>query len=174
MIIVMAFWVSCCDIRGMTTLISNRILKKHILQTCILKLQTRIDDFKSRIQSLLQTEGLGNEEAYDNNELSNNMQQMEEVNGINENLSFANEGMNVLEKLDAISGQLCVVAEPGAVVVTDRGSFFISVGIDPFEVDGQTFSGLSVQSPLFRAMKGKKAGQKFKHSGITYRIADIY
>ncbi|MEX1241091.1 MAG: hypothetical protein WEB30_15310 [Cyclobacteriaceae bacterium] len=46
--------------------IEKRELKTKILDACITKQRSLINDFKVRIQSVTETVGLGNEEAYDN------------------------------------------------------------------------------------------------------------
>jgi hypothetical protein len=66
------------------------------------------------------------------------------------------------------------MAEYGTVVRTDKETFFISVGIEEFNVDGQPVFGISVQSPIYRVMKGKKVGEHFTYNGITCLIEEIF
>jgi hypothetical protein len=139
----------------------------------MLKQQSKIDDFRSRIRSLLEPEGLGNEESYDNNTLAGNLQAIAEVNGLNESLTFANEEMDVLMKLEAAPEANHETADLGAIVETDRGTFFVCTASEPFDFEGQTFFGLSSHSPLFRAMHGKKSGEKFRFMGKTYKVTGI-
>jgi hypothetical protein len=157
----------------MTTTSPTGILRKSILQLCMLKQQSKIDDFRSRIRCLLEPEGLGNEESYDNNSLAGNLQAMAEVNGLNEGLTFANEEMNILMRLEAAPETNHETADLGAIVETDRGTFFVSTALEPFDFEGRTFSGLSAHSPLFRAMHGKKPGEKFWFKGKTYKVTNI-
>lgn len=161
------------DIRFMITT-DNQMLKIKMLETCIAKQQSLIEDFKTRIKNLLETSGIGNEEEYDNNELSLKAQSIEEVNSINHELDLANREMIVLESLKALIKETKQLVSPGAVVVTDRETFFISVSIEQFELEGESYFGLSMKSPLYQAMKGKRKGDKFNHKGITYRIEDLF
>ena len=46
-------------------------LKNQLLEACYVKQQALINDFKIRIKALLQVDGLGNEEEYDNNQQAN-------------------------------------------------------------------------------------------------------
>jgi len=145
-----------------------------MLHACIDKQQALIDDFKTRIHALLENEGLGNEEEYDNTELSYLQQRMDELNGIEEGLTFANSEMEQLQKMDANAMATYADVAPGAVVVTNLGTFFIAVSTERFEVDDQTFIGISAKSPLFFSMRGKKAGEKFSYHSITYAIRDVF
>lgn len=157
----------------MITMTEKNTLWKKMLDACIAKQQTLIDDFKDRITALLQNDGLGNEEEYDNNELSQKAQAAEEVNSINEALDLANEEMNVLLNLKSVKAVRTHV-EPGAVVITNLTTFFISVSTEQFNLDGETYVGLSTKSPLYQAMKGFTKGQTFHYNGISYKIKDIF
>ena len=39
----------------------------------------------------------------------------------------------------------------GDVIHTDHGRFFVAVASDEFTVDGQSYQGISTESPLFQA-----------------------
>lgn len=158
----------------MIKIAENTLLKKHIYRACEQKLETLIADFKDRIQSLLQTEGLGNEEAYDNHTLADTAQQMSEVDALTQSLDFVSDEMRQLERVKMASEVVHHVVEPGAVVMTNAGSFFIAVGVEPFQVQEKTYSGLSPKSKLFVAMQGKKAGSVVRYHGVSYTIHKIF
>jgi hypothetical protein len=162
------------DIRVMITTIEKRLLREKILDACIAQKQSLIDDFKVRMKSLLESDGLGNEEEYDDNELSQKGQASEEVNSLNNALSTANEEMNVLRQLKTGEKISHVKAGPGAVVITNKGTFFISVSIEKFSIDGKTIIALSTKSPLYLAMKGLPKKSKFHYNGKGYTIIDIF
>lgn len=102
------------DIRSMIITTEKSMLKKKMLEACIAKQQSLIDDFKSRSKTLLGSIGLGNEEQFDNNELSQKAQASDEVNSLNEALSLANEEMNVLQYLKSLQEKKHTQVEPGA------------------------------------------------------------
>jgi hypothetical protein len=150
------------------------MLRKKMLDACIKKQQLLIDDFKGRVKALLDTEDLGNEEEYDNTQLSQKGQASEEVNNINEALSLANEEMNFLLQLKSADNNSHSVVGPGAIIITDKAVFFISVSIEQFGVDGETFIGISTKSPLYLTMKGLPKESIFCHNGTNYKILDIF
>lgn len=156
------------------TTIDHQNLKKKLLQACIIRQQSLIDDFNLRIKDLLESPGLGNEDEYDNNELSQKAQAAAEINSINDALSLANEEMALLDSMQHTTSEPRDEVSPGAVVATDHDTFFISTSIEQFDVDGDTWIGLSTNSPLYQAMKGKKKGEKFKCKGTTYKILDVF
>ena len=46
-------------------------LKNQLLEACYVKQQALINDFKIRVKALLQVDGLGNEEEYDDQQQAN-------------------------------------------------------------------------------------------------------
>lgn len=158
----------------MIEITNKHILRKKILDVCVNKQQSLIDDLKSRIKSILDTQGLGNEEEYDNNEVSQKGPASEEVTGINNALSLANEEMSFLQHLKVTNSNLHHIVGPGAIAITNRSDFFVSVSIEEFGVDGKTFFGISTKSPLYLTMKGLPKGSIFQHNGTNYKILDIF
>lgn len=149
-------------------------LRKKMIEACIEKQQLLIDDFKNRIHALLETEGLGNEEEYDNQHQARIAQNAMEINFVNQALEFANREMTVLQFISTFLDAIHVQPELGAVVVTDQASFFVSTSIEQFEVDGRSYIGLSTHSPLYLAMSGKKKGDIFFHHSTVYSIQDVF
>ena len=158
----------------MIEITNKHILRKKILGVCSKKQQSLIDDLKLRIKSILETQGLGNEEEYDNNEISQKSQASEEVTGLNDALSLANEEMSFLQQLKLNKNKAHTIVGPGAIVITDKAVFFISVSIEQFGVDGETFFGISTKSPLYLTMKGLIRESIFQHNGTNYKILDIF
>lgn len=64
--------------------------------------------------------------------------------------------------------------EPGAVVVTDSLTFFISAAVDEFELDGQKIHCISTDAPIYSEMAGKKKGDHFSFRDSKYVIQDMY
>jgi hypothetical protein len=158
----------------MIEITDKHMLRRKVLDACIKKQQSLIDDFKARIKAVLETEGLGNEEKYDNTDASQRGQASEEINTLNEALSLANEEMSFLQHLKLNENDRHKIVAPGAIVITDKAVFFVSVSIERFGVDGKTFFGISTKSPLYITMKGLPEGSLFLHNGVSYKIEGIW
>lgn len=174
MIAVMRWRTRLSEISIMTSAIEKAELKKKMLAACIAKQQLLVDDFRERIKSLTEAEGLGNEESYDASELSIQSFRVSEINTLNQLLEFANQEMALLENLKITHDLIHDRAVLGAVVVTDNKTFYISASIENFSVDGQPYLGISAHSPLFQAMSGKRKGESFSFKGKHYKITDIF
>ncbi|HEU5290441.1 MAG TPA: hypothetical protein VFU05_07365 [Cyclobacteriaceae bacterium] len=158
----------------MNTYSERRTQKNALLETSIQKQQSLIADLTGRIKDLLHKEGLGNEDEFDNNVRSQEAQEAREIDSLNKELQFAKEELDTLRYLGNFRETIHCIAEPGAVVETDRSTFFISVSTEQLKVNGKTIIGISTGSPLYQAMKGKQSGQKFHCKGIDYKVVNIY
>lgn len=149
-------------------------LKRKMLDASIKKHQTVIDDFTQSIKDLLASEGLVNEVDMDLTQQGFNSEIVQKVNNIADQLQFANEEMKLLYDMQSTISYIHDSVQPGSVVVTDKEVFFVSVSIERFEVEGLEVFGLSTQSPLYQAMRGKEKGDKFSYKGRKYKIEDIF
>jgi hypothetical protein len=153
----------------MGTQIEKAALKKRMLAACIAKQQSVIRDFRKRLEALLITEGLGSDDSYESSDRSGMS-----ASSLTEHLRFAEDEMKQLAFLQLLEEQTTSRIEPGAAVVTNAGTFYISVSIEQFKVDDESFIGLSVHSPLFIAMKGKVVGETITYRGRDYYISEIF
>lgn len=85
------------------------------------------------------------------------------------------EGLQVLQEISKInpSAELHVAAL-GAIVDTDVQPFFISASLGQISIGDKKYMAISTQSPLFKAMAGKKAGDSFQFRERKYLIKAIY
>ena len=72
-------------------------------------------------------------------------------------------------------------AEHGAIVITDKQRFFLSIGAGKFVVNDsesptgmQYYFAVSAQTPIYLAIKGKNIGDGFIVNGIVQTIKEIY
>lgn len=63
--------------------------------------------------------------------------------------------------------------EYGSLIVTDRGSYFISIGIGKIVIDNSIVYAISLNSPLGAQLKGKKAGDILQFNGREFHIREV-
>lgn len=158
----------------MISAIEKQGLRKQLTDACIAKQQFLIDDFKQRIKVLTELPGLGNEEEYDNDAAAKNAANVSEINTLNDLLEFANSELRILDNLKQTEEITRNRVSPGAIVVTNQCTFFVSASLEQFHVEGRTYVGISTSSPLYRAMEGKLKGATFVFKGIEYEIKDVF
>lgn len=148
--------------------------KKRILQAGIYKHQTVIDDFRQRISEMKNADVNVSEEQYDSHSQSHKEEAVAEISLLSDQLQFANHELEELRRIEVYLDHPHSVVEFGTVVVTDKATFFVSASIEQFFVDDEPIFGLSVQSPLYKSMRGKRVGETFSYNQISYFIKEIF
>jgi len=147
--------------------------KNEILEAGIAKHVMVIHDFKQRIKDMMSTDGTVNEEEYDSHTQAHKAETVAEVSLLSDQLQFANHELDELQRLHFYIDHVHATVEFGTLVTTDKRNFFVSSSIEQFTVKGKSIFGLSVHSPLYKEMKGKKVGEKFTYNETTYLIKEI-
>jgi hypothetical protein len=149
------------------------LLKSRILEAGIAQQKKVIEDFRKRINEIMTSEASESDE-YDAHQQSFRSETMAEVSLLSDQLNLHSHELDQLMHLQPYYDENHLSAEYGTVVKTDKELFFISSGIERFRVNDISLVGLSVHSPLYLAMKGKKVGDYFSYGGATYRIEEIF
>ncbi|GAB4055713.1 3-oxoacyl-ACP synthase [Spirosoma litoris] len=66
------------------------------------------------------------------------------------------------------------IGQPGSLIMTSRGKFFISIGAGKLTLDGTDYFAVSAASPIGIALSGRKAGDSVVFNKMTYQILEVY
>ncbi|MBI9071279.1 MAG: hypothetical protein JEY94_06755 [Melioribacteraceae bacterium] len=77
----------------------------------------------------------------------------------------------VIEQIDFTTEHLSV--QPGSIVVTDKGNFFIAINCGEIEVDGDKFYTLSLASPIGKALFNKEIGDLIVFRDKNFEIINL-
>ncbi len=61
----------------------------------------------------------------------------------------------------------------GSIIVTDKGTYFISIGIGKIQIDDQICYAISLASPFGGLLKDKGVGDEVQFQGRTFSINEI-
>lgn len=145
--------------------------KEKIHQQYVLLVHNKISLLKKNLQEL--TDSAANETkstAGDKHETALAMLQIEQENSSRQ-LNDVLKQKAVLEKIDPSLHPEQVVN--GSLVKTNRGYFFISLGLGKITVDEQLIIALSPESPLGMQMMHLKQGDSFDFNGTNYIIDEV-
>ncbi|MDN3670538.1 hypothetical protein QWY93_14540 [Echinicola jeungdonensis] len=153
-------------------------MKKHDFKIKVLEMAKKkqeqiINDFKSRIEDLKNSEIMINEDQYEYDQQSLDSSTNDMINHLADELNFALDELNFLQKMQVGEKPLDRVSL-GSIVKTNKKTFFPSVSLENFSVNGQELFGISGQAPLYQLMKDKKVGDSFEYKGERYKILEIY
>ena len=80
--------------------------------------------------------------------------------------------IDILSNIDSINETEEV--QLGDVIETDQGNFFVAVASDAFEVNGKEYRGISTDSPLYKALRGKHDGDVVEVNGNKFTLKSSY
>jgi transcription elongation GreA/GreB family factor len=147
-------------------------IKQQLYQRCQAYLAQRITNAQEAIQA---AQASANDEikssAGDKYETGRAMMQLE----MEKNSIQLAEALKLKRLLDQIRvDQSPPAIQPGSLVITDQGNFFIAISVGQLVVEGKTYIALSAESPLGAKLKGLKVGESFHFSNKTYKITQVW
>lgn len=146
-------------------------LKEKIYQTCLEIVQQKIDVLQKNLHDL--TDSAGNETkrtAGDKHETALAMLQIEQENNARQ-LKEALQQKAVLEKLDPHLQTEMIVR--GSLVHSNKGIYYISLGLGKLKVEDETVFAVSPDAPLGKLLLMKKAGYAFQFNNTSYKIISV-
>jgi hypothetical protein len=147
-----------------------RISKNLILEACLQKQNILIESFKSKLE-VMESDAFLQDQSPSQTE-NRAPGKIELLNAVAKELDFAQREMELLKNLNPNKEN--TVVEPGAVVVTDKLTFYICVSIEKFEVQGHPLFGISTKAPIYESMRGLEKGASFSFNETKYQIKDVY
>lgn len=146
-------------------------MNKKKLQQKLIEIQLKsIEKLKEKISASHSGADIDEDQTIDPEDLSHQSELLNLENVFILQLNKAENDLGVLSKID-FSEKSC--AEPGALITTENFHFFLGHAVIPFDFEGKHIVGVSIDSPIYPEMKGKKIGESFSYSQKTYTIIDI-
>ena len=65
------------------------------------------------------------------------------------------------------------IVDPGSLVFVQDQAFYVSTSVESFNYKGHKITCISVETPIYKAMKGLHAGASFVCNGKDYAITKI-
>ena len=146
-------------------------IKEQLYLKCAEYVSQRMQNVQVAINSAGES---GNDEtkssAGDKHETGRAMMQLEqEKNG--KQLQEVHELQKLFEKIEP--SKIATKAQLGALVLTDKQNFYISISAGKMMVDNETYWALSPQAPLAKNLMGLSVGEKMEFNGSFFTIREI-
>lgn len=114
---------------------------------------------------------LDDREQHDNDDISDSATEVNLAQGFEHPVEEHRAKIEAIEEMDF---SVADVVRPGAAVVVDGKHFVISVATARFDCEGETWMGISTQSPIYLAMDGLAAGESFQMAGRDMTIDEVF
>lgn len=144
--------------------------KQQILDRIKIKVAEKVHNFENLIAETRASNNDTKSSMGDKYETGREMLQ-QEINNLQRQL---NETLNQQALLQKITSEPSLKVQNGALVKTDKGLFYISVSLGEVVVDNQKIMTVSAESPLVKAMFGKKEKETFTINNIQQVIEVIW
>lgn len=95
----------------------------------------------------------------------------QEINNLQRQLNEALNQQNAIQKLNDSES---ISADFGAVVQTSNGLFYIATSVGEIKAEDKKIITISLESPLAKAMHGKKKGETFIVNNLSQTILEIW
>ena len=146
-----------------------KFVKTSLLAACIEKQQAMLQVAQQAMRDMQESalEGRSNEEMTDafaaqcQNEHTMYAKRVHEATGV----------LTILERARGIKSAGKVGF--GSLVITNQQNFFVAASIGEFKMEDHNFFIISAQTPIFKEMEGKAAGETFEFRGRKYKIKEV-
>ncbi len=146
-------------------------MKEQIITQCQETLAEKITALEKRLADI--AESRNNEtksSAGDKYETGRAMMQIEEDKAASQ-VQQLRQTLARLNQLDWKKEHQQVA--PGSLITTDRGLFFIGIGLGKISVNNQRIFAISLRSPIGQALQGKKVGDQVIYNQVEYQLLGI-
>ncbi len=147
-------------------------IKEELFSACRLQIDQRIQTIEARLNSI--NESKNNEtksSAGDKYETGRAMMQIEEEKSSLQ-LMEAKKVKSELQRIDLIKSSDSV--QQGSLIWTNKGVYFIAIGIGKIKLGGASYFCISPLSPIGKMLMNKKQGDQLLFNGNQFIIEEIY
>ncbi len=146
-------------------------IKQLLYQRCEAYVQKRIDTARQAMESAQES---ANEEskssAGDKYETGRAMAQLER----DRHAQLLAEAVKLEQELTRLNVEKkYAIIQPGSLVNTNRGAFFISISAGKLFLDGTDYFAISAASPIGTLLSGHKTGDAVTFNNVQYQVLDV-
>lgn len=144
--------------------------KPQLLEIILQKISEKIQKLEQLIAETRASNNDTKSSMGDKYETSREMLQ-QEINNLQLQLNEHLKSLQILKNINPISHKIVGL---GSWVETEKGRFFIAVSLGEITFNQEKMFVISAESPLAKAMSGKKVGETFIVNNLTQIIKNIW
>jgi transcription elongation factor Elf1 len=145
---------------------------KELICNELISIQTKkIKSLELLINSTKESRDTANKSSAGDKHETSRAKIQTEIDNYSRQLDIALKNLRAVEQID--NSKKHNIATQGSLITTERGVFFISIGIGKLKIKSTNYFIISLLSPIGSAMKGLSKSEKFTFRGIKYSIKNI-
>ena len=145
-------------------------MKSELLEIIHQKISEKIQKLEQLIAETRASNNDTKSSMGDKYETSREMLQ-QEINNLQIQLNEHLKSQKILKNINPNPHKVVTL---GSLVETEKGKFFIAVSLGELSFNQEKIFVISAESPLAKAMNGKKTGESFVVNNLTQIIKNIY
>ena len=146
-------------------------IKELICDELIFSQKQKIKSLELLINSTTESRDTANKSSAGDKHETSRAKIQTEIDNYYRQLDLAYNNLYLIEQVD--NSKKHNVATQGSLITTDKGVFFISIGIGKLEIGSNNYFIISLLSPIGSVMKGLSKNETFSFRGIKYSIKNI-
>tara|TARA_B110000444_G_C18621004_1_gene492144 strand:- start:253 stop:705 length:453 start_codon:yes stop_codon:yes gene_type:complete len=146
-------------------------IKELICDELIFIQKQKIKSLELLINSTKESRDTANKSSAGDKHETSRVKIQTEIDNYSRQLNLAINNLHVIEQLD--NSKKYNLVSQGSLITTDKGIFFISIGIGKLELKSNNYFIISLLSPIGSVMKGLSKNETFLFRGIKYSIKNI-
>jgi len=151
--------------------LQDRAARKKAIHDRLLSLEEKeLATAITHYEAFLKESRLDDRETHDKDDIAGARESADLAAAFDHPVQAHHAKIDVIENLDFA---LTDTVQPGAAVSFNGRHFIVAVSTTRFDVNGETFMGISTQSPIFQAMKGLQEGDMFTFNGQEIEIEEV-
>jgi hypothetical protein len=143
--------------------------KNKLIEQCLLILKERADNAKKAMDELQQS---ANEYGLPKDRYDSFRTQVLRKRDL-----FAEQYQKTMDEIDLIKKidpeKKSEKVEFGSILITNKQKLFVSISLGKIVLENEEYYAISTQVPIYNAIKGKKAGEKFEFNGNKFEIIKL-
>jgi len=153
----------------MSDKVPNLALKQKVVEAFKKHKEEVLDDFRQEERSRL--DQVANEDMDNRHIDSKNEETLSEMDFLTHSMEIVEKEIYIFNSVDTRTEMSRVGF--GSMVQTDKVTVLVAAAQERMDVDGVSVVGISMASPLMRAMEGKKEGDTVQVGAMSHKILKI-
>ena len=146
-------------------------IKELICNELLFSQKQKIKSLELLINSTTESRDTANKSSAGDKHETSRAKIQTEIDNYSRQLDLALNNLHIIEKVNSSKNNN--LATQGSLITTNKGVFFIAIGIGKLQIRSNNYFIISLLSPIGSVMRGLSKNEKFTFRGIKYSIKKI-
>ena len=145
--------------------------KADLYAHCLAHTQRTLAALTTRLESITEARNSDTKSSAGDKYETGRAMMQREADTVERQLAESRAVLATLQQLDP--RQSHEIARAGSLVHTDKGPYYLAIGLGKVVLDGKRYYVVSLGSPIGKGLLGKRAGEHFAFGGRTFGVVRV-